>query len=1156
MFKRPLSLLIIFAFVLTSIGPLCPVPCSAAVDGLGLPAPGTMVNLSPAYQPVIIRGLTVHKDNPFLFDFIVDTGQDHMSGEPLKKEGEKLIKYFLASLSIPDKDVWVNLSPYEKDKIIPEVLGRTGMGRDLLEEDYILKQVTASLIYPERQLGKTFWDTVYAKARAMYGTTQIPVNTFNKVWIMADRAQVYEHGQTAFVVDSHLKVMLQEDYLALKNHEGAVAHPQGAKQSHSLVSQIVRQIILPQLEKEVNTGKNFAKLRQIFNSIILANWYKRNLKQALLNQVYADKAKIKGINLNDPNVKERIYEQYLKAYKKGVFNYIQEDINASDGAKIPRKYFSGGINEGMAADPAMTHDAAALAASLPRRTMVDFMTEASPYTDRAMSHRNAVKTKTDYRTKTDLEYPSIEDQINIIAGVRRSVMEHPPVKGQNSKYRIRILSAQFLEKKSEKGYLESLYRSPALEQLREKGYALKKDDNGLYLERKIISREDLLRIFAGVLGKLRRDYWKDVVPLYGEGKLSEKDVRRVSYPSAGMGLIKDAGAVFDNGRLLTSGRDIQQVIGKNAFVLWPADGQKNLSFALVFTGRGGAVLDAARASKPDAAMTGRGKKTHPLYLKVQPLFSQPLQFSDAVARVPGKNGGDEIRIKRESPGSYLVQRTLLPGPVRIENSQDKNFSFNFAIRGGQFVIATNAMAPDSVKFVFEQKKLEWGPDQSVKEEVTTKKREIRNLSLNHFNRLGGLSNGERIEINFGYYTQKIVLTYRDGSLFLEKPFELSSRNSISFERKDGTYILRASAHSHFDQANIKIYADTEFSYRPMLPGGQADRAMTSAQKRVESSLQDLIGEGLGVIHPEILGILSIPAVLKGGKIRDVESIFVHLRQFVPITQEGKMWNSTLNDEEAAFLTWAVMIRDQTKIEKLLRNFYGKFSLGLNRRIYRSEAVFLTVAAAIRGGDDAAGEVENDFERFVTPVEKGGYGLKGHFASLLTIAAQLMERKDIQRLMDVYDYWHVKKQQGPEVAAVLSMATVSKGADIENGEHEIKGDFKFKKKLSLDGREVELNEKARSFLALACALADTSDAAMTGAPFVPAMAAQNPGGIDLSTSGGMQWKIRKDGAGVEMNIDPAMAARIRARGIDGLSPVIFKITPVTDVWVLAGLKAPA
>ena len=92
------------------------------------------------------------------------------------------------------------------------------MGRDLLAQDYMLKQLTASLIYPQKALGKTFWDKVYTKAKEMYGTTQIPVNTFNKVWIVPQKAGVYEHGQTAFIVNGHLKVMLEEDYLSLTKH--------------------------------------------------------------------------------------------------------------------------------------------------------------------------------------------------------------------------------------------------------------------------------------------------------------------------------------------------------------------------------------------------------------------------------------------------------------------------------------------------------------------------------------------------------------------------------------------------------------------------------------------------------------------------------------------------------------------------------------------------------------------------------------------------------------------------------------------------------------------------------------------------------------------------------------------------------------------------
>ena len=99
-------------------------------------------------------------------------------------------------------------SPYEKDRIIPQSFGLTEMGRDLLAEDYMLKQITASLIYPEGEIGKKFWKRIYEEAAKKFGTTNIPVNTFNKVWIVPEKAVVYENAKagTAYVVEAKLKV--------------------------------------------------------------------------------------------------------------------------------------------------------------------------------------------------------------------------------------------------------------------------------------------------------------------------------------------------------------------------------------------------------------------------------------------------------------------------------------------------------------------------------------------------------------------------------------------------------------------------------------------------------------------------------------------------------------------------------------------------------------------------------------------------------------------------------------------------------------------------------------------------------------------------------------------------------------------------------------
>lgn len=187
---------------------------------LNLPAPGTMVPPSSGFAPALMTGVTIHPDNPLRFDFIMDRGQSDLAGEPLKEEYTKIIKYFMASLTVPEDELWVNLSPYEKDRMVAAGLGKTGMGRDMLAQDYLLKQLTASLMYPEKELGKKFWDRVYKKAKEQFGTAEIPVNTFNKVWIVPAQALVYEQGSSAFVIKSRLAVMLEQDYLAANQGTG------------------------------------------------------------------------------------------------------------------------------------------------------------------------------------------------------------------------------------------------------------------------------------------------------------------------------------------------------------------------------------------------------------------------------------------------------------------------------------------------------------------------------------------------------------------------------------------------------------------------------------------------------------------------------------------------------------------------------------------------------------------------------------------------------------------------------------------------------------------------------------------------------------------------------------------------------------------------
>ena len=363
MFRKIILCLLLFVFCFThGVGPDGRVLAQNA--GI-LPEPGIRLALSPVFEPPLLKGIKVYRNAPFRFDFIldkgdIDNGVETQNLASLRRDSTRLIKYFLAALTVPEKDLWVNLSPYEKDRIIPEAFGQTEMGRDLLAQDYILKQITASVIDPNTKVGKEFWDKVYAESFKRYGTTDIPIDTFNKVWITPAKASVYENKDAAVVVDATLKVMLEADYLAI-----ARADTRSAPTTHGdtllrvgedLVSsrndipkQILREIIIPILEKEVNEGKNFIVLRQVYNSLILAAWYKRKVKASVMGQGYIDQNKILGIDITDKNEKEKIWNRYVEAFRKGAYNFIREEYDPVTRESMPRKYFSGGFKLGIEA---------------------------------------------------------------------------------------------------------------------------------------------------------------------------------------------------------------------------------------------------------------------------------------------------------------------------------------------------------------------------------------------------------------------------------------------------------------------------------------------------------------------------------------------------------------------------------------------------------------------------------------------------------------------------------------------------------------------------------------------------------------------------------------------------------------------------------------
>lgn len=283
-----------------------------------LPAPTQLLDLSKSKNIERLCGLRFDKENPLSFEFIFEAPNKYRSND---QERAKLIKYFITALTVPSDKLWVNLSPYENDRVIEDELARTELGVNMLAQDYILKQLSSSLTFPESDLGREYWE--------MQGSH----DQFNKIWISSDTADLYVGNNSIILGDTRMKVETEKDYLASKENNLKDADEIGKSSMLRLITE---------LEKEVNHGQHFVELRQIYNSVVLANSFKTILKDHFLSNAYSNKSKLEGNDNLERALQDKIYDQYVEAFEKGVYDLIKtENIN---GVKKKVRYFSGGAN--------------------------------------------------------------------------------------------------------------------------------------------------------------------------------------------------------------------------------------------------------------------------------------------------------------------------------------------------------------------------------------------------------------------------------------------------------------------------------------------------------------------------------------------------------------------------------------------------------------------------------------------------------------------------------------------------------------------------------------------------------------------------------------------------------------------------------------------
>ena len=289
-------------------------------------------------ESMSLTGMKLDLSNPLRIKFYLNPPAQVARQSLSKVRITRQIEYFLTALTVPESHQWVNLSPLEKNRIITEEFGQTHMGQALLEQDRRLKLLSSFLLNPSSGTGKRFWKALDDRLRQEYGTTDIPMDFAHKVWIVPDRAVFYSRGSEVYLTDAHMKVLLDSDY----SLESGRLLSETQDRVREIFCELFREIVLPFIEREVNIGASFVELRRIYQSMALAAWYKRAVKNGDLTRRYRDRSITEGIAAPDPFVPEKVFQRYVRHFSSGAFDRVYEGYDLLTGDVLPRKYFSGG----------------------------------------------------------------------------------------------------------------------------------------------------------------------------------------------------------------------------------------------------------------------------------------------------------------------------------------------------------------------------------------------------------------------------------------------------------------------------------------------------------------------------------------------------------------------------------------------------------------------------------------------------------------------------------------------------------------------------------------------------------------------------------------------------------------------------------------------
>jgi len=280
---------------------------------------------------------------------------------------------FLTGLTLPESEFWVNLNPWEPDRIIEKDLEETDVGRIMLEADLQMKKDFCKYKNPcESEIGEEYWKLLDEKGEELIkecmnnhlgeikDINNVQFAPVTRHWIVPDRVEVYETDNEIYIVNATLNIYSEpvyEDstYEIVNQDAFFVSRPckddlSGAvKEYGRYAKELEEEMILSLVVHEVNHGENYSDLRCVYNSLALAQWYKDKYRYSpSIFTDFIDSKDLMGLESKSTWNAEDIWSDYVKSFEEGEFHcWKNETYQEGDYIITSTKHYSsGGVDFG------------------------------------------------------------------------------------------------------------------------------------------------------------------------------------------------------------------------------------------------------------------------------------------------------------------------------------------------------------------------------------------------------------------------------------------------------------------------------------------------------------------------------------------------------------------------------------------------------------------------------------------------------------------------------------------------------------------------------------------------------------------------------------------------------------------------------------------